>query len=463
LKKSRDGFVLIVCAITAVLAAPIALPSQAANRTRRIEYADLPQALQRRWFTEAEFTAYVRDVATDTDRRVADGEREHLIYYALQSSSFTTRPRIEPAISGLAFVAQLREPERRRLVEDPSYLPGTGWPPAERARVADLLNALRKGPADARFAYFSELLSAGAAPSVESLYPDYVRVARFLYRKEFLSGGDAAKVSQLYQGRAHSSDTQIEAGFGVYLGLGIARALEPALHIANVLVIGPGLDLAPRTDLVDVVAPQSYQPFAVADALLALSLTAERDLRIHSVDVNPRVVRFMNGVAREPFTLHVFTGIAATAERPFSADYRAYVRQLGRAIGDEVAPPRAIVSDRRYQHSVAVRSSVARAMSAEQLNIVTSQLADRSAFDLIVATNVLSYFDDRQLTLALVNIAAMLRPGGYLVHNESRAGLVETADAAGLPTLQMRTAVIGGGAERPLYDAVWLHRKGRMP
>jgi hypothetical protein len=57
----------------------------------------------------------------------------------------------------------------------------------------------------------------------------------------------------------------------------------------------------------------------------------------------------------------------------------------------------------------------------------------------------------------------MLRPGGYLLHNESRAGLVETADAVGLPTVQMRTAVIGGAAQRPLYDAVWLHRKVRTP
>jgi hypothetical protein len=206
----------------------------------------------------------------------------------------------------------------------------------------------------------------------------------------------------------------------------------------------------------------------VADALLALSLSSERELRIHSIDVNPRVVRFMEAVAREPFTLHLFTGIAEATTPPLSADYLTYVRQLGRAIGDEVAPPRAVASDRRYQHSIAVRSSLARLMSAERLNIVTERLAGRTAldpgaFDLIVATNVLSYFDDRQLALALSNIAAMLRSGGYLLHNESRAGLVETADAVGLAAVQMRTAVIGGATARPLYDSVWLHRRARTP
>src|SRR5712692_1452241 len=101
---------------------------------------------------------------------------------------------------------------------------------------------------------------------LQCLYPDYVRVARFLYKKEFQSAGsssdDVAQVARLYQSRPHSTDTQIEAGFGVYLGLGTLHELEPALRVTRVLIIGPGLDLAPRTDLMDLVGPQSHQPFA---------------------------------------------------------------------------------------------------------------------------------------------------------------------------------------------------------
>jgi len=427
---------------------------------KRIEYGDLPAALQRRWASKAEFTAYVRDVETDTDRRVADGEREHLIHYALQSAVFTTRPRIEPAISSLAFVNALSQAERDRLVEDPAYVPNARWPPDERARVVDLLNALRKGPTDARLAYFRKLLRFDAgAPTAESLYPDYVRVVRFLYRKEFLAGGDAATISRSYQSRAHSSDTQIEAGLGVYLGLGTLRALESSPRIRSVVVIGPGLDLAPRTDLVDAVPPQSYQPFAVADALLRLSLSTESQLSIRSVDVNPRVVQFLQAVGRAPITLHLFTGVAETADTPFSAEYRAYLNELGRAIGQDVAAPRRIATDGRYRRSILVRSGVRQAISAERLNIITERPAAGDGADLVIATNVLSYFDDRQLALALANIAASLRPGGYLLHNESREGLVELAGAVGLPVLQMRTAVLGGPAARPLYDSIWLHRK----
>ena len=41
-------------------------------------------------------------------------------------------------------------------------------------------------------------------------------------------------------------------------------------------------------------------------------------------------------------------------------------------------------------------------------------------FDLVVATNILPYFDDGELMLAMTNIAAMLAPGGVFLHNEAR-------------------------------------------
>ncbi len=455
-----------------LLLATLALSAGAADRSRRIEYPDLPEALQRdlaaHGISAPAFGAFIDRVHTDADRRVAEGEREHLIYYALQSSRFSNRTPIEPAMSARQFVENLSREDRQRLLEDPSYLPKSGWPPAERARIVDLMKAFRTSPKDGRLAYFKTLVERDRpAASIERLYADYVRVARFLYRKEFLAAGtsssDVVQIAKLYESRPHSSDTQIEAGYGVYLGLGTLHALEPTLRIQRALVVGPGLDLAPRTELIDAVDPQSYQPLALADALLALTLAAEGDLRVYSVDVNPRVVGALKAVARAPLTLHVFTGIAETADQPFRSEYRAYVRDLGRAIGDPTAAPRIVAADRHYQHSIAVRASIARAMSAERLNIVTERLVDEAPFDVAVPTNVLTYFDDRQLALALANIAAMLRPGGYLLHNESRAGLVDAAARLGLPLRHNRTAILGGPPARPLYDTIWLHQKSSTP
>jgi hypothetical protein len=93
---------------------------------------------------------------------------------------------------------------------------------------------------------------------------------------------------------------------------------------------------------------------------------------------------------------------------------------------------------------------------------VTERL-DAPAFDLIVATNILPYFDDVELMLAMSNIAGMLGPGGVFLHNEARPVLGEITDALGLPFDQSRHVVIASvrGAPAPLYDSVWVHRKGK--
>ena len=410
-----------------------------------------------------DFPDYLRKVETETERRVAEGEREHLIHYALQSEPIHRRP----GSSRLSARAGSSKASRRRTASGSSRTQPT-FRHADGLRLSVPASPMccphsggtRRMPASG---------TSGKCFAEDSVRCRWTRSMPTTCGWRGSSTGRSSRRAgtppisrSCIRSRPHSSDTQIEAGYGVYLGLGALHALEPDQRINRVLVVGPGLDLAPRTDLIDVVAPQTYQPLAVADALLALSIGSEANLRIQSVDVNPMVVRVRQAAAREPVTLHLFTGIAETREQPFSADNRNYVKHLGRAIGAVTRPPDAIASDRRYQHSIAVRDSITRAMSAERLNIVTQRLVDRAGFDLVVMTNVLTYFDDRQLALALSNIAAMLRPGGYLLHNESRAGLVETASSIRIPVLHMRTTILGGSTDRPLYDTVWVHQKAKI-
>ena len=91
---------------------------------------------------------------------------------------------------------------------------------------------------------------------------------------------------------------------------------------------------------------------------------------------------------------------------------------------------------------------------------MTERLEGRP-FDLIVATNILPYFNDVELTLAVINMAAMLAPGGALLHNESRPLMHEVTAALGIRLEQSRHAVIATvrGAPAPLYDSVWVSRR----
>jgi chemotaxis methyl-accepting protein methylase len=52
------------------------------------------------------------------------------------------------------------------------------------------------------------------------------------------------------------------------------------------------------------------------------------------------------------------------------------------------------------------------------VNIVTDRL-DAEPFDLVIATNVLIYYDVLEQALALSNVEAMLKPGGFLLANFS--------------------------------------------
>ena len=68
--------------------------------------------------------------------------------------------------------------------------------------------------------------------------------------------------------------------------------------------------------------------------------------------------------------------------------------------------------------AVRVRPSVVKRLSVLNVNMVTDRL-DAEPFDLVIATNVFIYYDVLDQTLALSNVEAMLKPGGFLLANFS--------------------------------------------
>lgn len=434
---------------------------------RPIVWADvvtLHPRLEARGLTAASFGNFIRRTHSDSLRRVREGDMDHLVFYALQSTHFTHLPVLEPALSAKALVESLPAAARGAFVENRT----DATPPiprAVRARVAALLAALDVPGRDPRLRYFRSLVHT-TVPDREAreaaVLREYVRAMRFLYRKEFVAQrAGAGAVAELYRLRGLSTDTAVEAGYVVYDGLGIVRALDPARRIRRVLIVGPGLNLAPRTGLVEAGPPESYQPWAVVDALLALGLSSLEDLQVVGADINPRVVEHLDRSRAAPPVLTLVSEIAASETVTISASYRWYFAQLGAAIGAPApAPAGRPTSTGHLRKVIRLGAKPAAALTAATLDIVTERL-DQRPFDLVVVTNVLPYFDDVQLMLALSNIAAMLAPGGVLLHNEARALLQEVAPAVGLPFAQSRHVVIATvrGAAAPLFDSVWIHEK----
>ena len=237
---------------------------------------------------------------------------------------------------------------------------------------------------------------------------------RFLYQKEFVAqreASPAAAVAELYRRRGLSTDTAVEAGYVVHLGLGVLKALEPTRRVRRVLIVGPG----PRPGAAHRPATNRRRPRAISpgpcmDAVLSLGLGTPGDLEIVAADINPRVVAHLARAREHPPRLRVASSLHEARRcrcRPSTA-----TTSIASAARCRRRPrrPRAISATASAARRSRLRAA-ARALRAEPLDIVTQRL-DGERFDLIIATNILPYFDDPQLALAMANIASMLAPGG---------------------------------------------------
>ena len=399
--------------------------------------------LEGRGLGQATFAAHVSGVRERNQQRVREGELDHLVYYMLQSTSFTRLPPIEPAVSAKAFT------ERRSIAPD------------VEARVDALLAAIDGNTPGPRLGYFREI-AARQHPDRASrrafILGEYSRAMRFLYDKEFVAAADAdaaAATGLLYQQRGLSTDTSVEAGFLVDLGLATLRELAPRRRVREVLIIGPGLDVAPRTGLVESGEPQSYQPFAVIDSLLGRGLADRATLHVTGADINARVVDWMRRARGTRPRLTLVSGVHETDRVRFTDEYRRYFETLGRSIGVEAA--RAAVPG-HLTKAIDLSAGITDALDAATLDAVVDRL-DRK-FDLVVVTNVFPYLTDGDLTLALANIGLMLASDGILLHNEPRPLAAAAGRAAGLSPIHSRSAIVATveGGRSPLYDSIWMLR-----
>lgn len=451
---------------------------------RQIAYTDIPAEL-RGWLEKEgvsanDFSGHIAAINRSNAERELRGEYDHLIFFLLQSRRFTRQTKIEPALSAYEFVNGLSESEKERyLAETPDYLPPEErMPKAARARMTEFIRTMGQDSDDERMIYFKTLLKNTAPKSsspAQRIYAEYARAMRFLYRKEFASRKFsrerlAAYVASLYQDRGHSTDTQIESNFAVYTALAALKAGEKSqpssTPLNRVLIIGPGMDFAPRTDFIDLFGPQSYQPFAVADALLSLKLCDPARLRIDCADINERVVAYLQSLRRRgEVTLSILSGVSDGAERRLSEDYKYYFRNLGRGVGLEGAIDVPPDMGSRLKKSLRIGPEVLGKIDAGRLNIITERFErpDGSTpnYDLVVVTNVFPYFNPTELLFALTNISEMLAEGGYLIHNELQTVPSSFITPLGLPLRQARTVLIASGENAPLFDGVAIHQKSK--
>jgi len=356
--------------------------------------------------------------------RVVAGDEDSIIYLLQFGTTFTKQPRItEQQLAGVA----VRQTGSLATVFVPS--------PLLRARIEDFVRAVASPGANERVQFARQVIERhGINPTTET---GRNQLRRYLEERTAVVGSAvhastlhdpaAQLIDQLtiFRDRGLSSDTSIWIDFGVEQTLDAMKArglIEPGT-IRRVAIVGPGLDFTDKQEGYDFYPQQSIQPFALIDSLIRLGLASSAGPQTTALDLSPRVIQHLEAArARADAGTQYSLVLPRNIDLPWTADLVKYWERFGDRIGGvtkAVAPPPG--AGRVDARRVLVRPSVVLSTFPRDVNIVLQRLQPLPAgdqFDLIVATNILIYYDVFEQSLAVANIASMLRPGGFLLSND---------------------------------------------
>jgi hypothetical protein len=384
------------------------------------DLATIPEAeLDTAW------NAWVSRLDRDIRARLDRGDEDSAINFLLFGTTFTTLPR------ALNDSARIGGPERAAEIV--------------RGRIADLTAAIASPGTNERLIFVRDLVSRHGIDPTTADGREQARVYfRTLmtritgevdaYARTIQSARESAELaarSTLFRTRGLSSDTSIRPDFAVDLALG-SLASNGTLRsgaVRRIGVIGPGLDFTDKAEGYDFYPQQTTQPFSVIDSVLRLGLAHAGDLHLAAFDVSPRVNAHL-GAARQRARDGIGYPIVLPHDREdrwrpgLNAFWKSFGQRIGQDAGAAARRPNGTTATRPPDgvdvRAVRVRPDVVLSIEPHDVNVVVQRVAaadDNERFDLIVATNVLVYYSVFEQSLALANLASMLRPGGVLLSN----------------------------------------------
>jgi hypothetical protein len=354
--------------------------------------------------------------------RLQLGDHDSIVNLLLFGVTFTREPRVQ-ARDILASGAQGRTAEFarsqviQRRIDD---MVAGAAAPGDNERLQFVRRAIEAAGADPR-RYLEE--------GLQRVLAEYDAYARAPTPEQSVRFGD----------RGLSSDTSILPGFAIEQALE-AMASERLLgagSVRRIAIVGPGLDFTDKREGYDFYPQQTLQPFAVIDSLIRLGLAARNELQIATFDLSDRVNQHLEAARQR-----ARAGGAYVLQLPRDKDSAwvpeliAYWKRFGDRIGEPLkpsAPPVELASvDVR---AVRVPPAIVLTVMPHDVNIVLQRLEPLTAseqFDLVIATNLLVYYDVFERSLALANVEKMLRPGGiFLANNSSPVVLPPSMDSVG--------------------------------
>ena len=365
--------------------------------------------------------------------RLEQGDADSVINLLFFGTSFTTAPRLTgEQLHAVSTDAGSSDAEAT-----------SAWQSLFEKRVQDLVRGMAEPGQNERLRFARRTLSRanvdfsarGAEEKATSyLYENVKRILR--EQASFQQTLQAAKSlnspieefaerSKLYKERGLSLDTSLPPDYALEAALNEMKRrglLRPG-SIKRVGIIGPGLDFTDKQEGFDFYPTQTVQPFAVIDSLLRLELAKLDLLEVDALDLSPRVLEHIKQTRYAAEKGRGYTiQLPRDPARGWNAGLTEYWKRFGDQIGAQMAPVAVPgVLKGIALRAVRVRPEIVRRMNAFDVNIVLERatLPDEAKFDLLIATNILVYYDTFEQSLAMTNIAAMLKPGGYLLTNNA--------------------------------------------
>jgi hypothetical protein len=373
------------------------------------------------------WSGWLADRRKDLERRIAKGDEDSVVNLFLFGTSFTKQPRITSSL--------LKELDQRWKAGDPSAQDALTR--HYQRRATDLIAAAADPQPGERMQDVRQVLAAhghdvstesGRRSSNQYLFSSIARVQEEAAKlaadlEAARRAADPttafAERSRVFRERGLSGDSSVLTQFAVDRAIcGLRNRGVRHRPIERVAIVGPGLDFADKQEGLDFYPPQSLQPFALADSLLRCDLAARPSLRMTTLDVNPRVnAHLRRAAARASYRLV----LPWNTDMGWTDEAAAYWKGAGDRIGTPFTVDGPGVLPGVRARGIAVAPDIVGMIRPLEASIVSDRidLAERERFDLVVATNVLLYYDTFEQALALDAIAAMLRPGGVLLTNDA--------------------------------------------
>jgi len=144
--------------------------------------------------------------------------------------------------------------------------------------------------------------------------------------------------------------------------------------------------------------------------------------------------------------------------------------ELGSRFGvDDSAPvmspqPKALLAMLRAKPArfdcIDVRREIVESLRAAPCRAIVGDIVTMNGggpYDLLVATNVLTYLDDVELAVAFSNLARATAPGGCFIHNDTRFAVRVAGEAAGFPVREFKAISLGMVNGREQFDRAVVH------